>query len=252
MTPEQEAALEKIRKCMKLAEAAGTPAEAEAALARASTMMEKYKIEQYQLNLGDKPKVQFVSVKCTELSSPTWKLQNDYISALLKDCFDVEVIMWRSVASCHGVKGDKVGMCVFPALFGKPEDIEFARYAWSVLDGTFLRLLNIHIKRDGAPRAASTYNAYYNGLRIGFTRAYKAAQEAERKSTEVGQSYGLAIVEESKLRRSAMEAEHTNLRSSASRGRTQAQASLAAGIADGATIKINRGLGAATQPKALA
>lgn len=246
METETQSRIEKIKKLLALANAAGTPAEAEAAFGRAAEMMTKYGIEQAHIQATQTKEERAKSMEMTrsdtsDRATRTKRPHYEPIASILRECFNVEVVSMRS----HRLVDGEWTWLHFSIILGEKSDVEFASYAYTVLEQTFSRLLSeYHRANPSIKRSPRVYIPFFQGLAVGFIRAYEEAQarEAAQHAKEDVQSYALVLVDKREAVEAFTKQTFPLIRYVSSRSTIRNLDAFRAGVEAGKTIKVNRAL----------
>lgn len=247
MSTDTNPIIDKIAKLLRLAERAGTPAEAENAFAQASKLMAKHGIERHDIDTskGEKPK----KPEFTQGGETKFRKQEPigaiYVRSLIRHCFCVEVLRVRTYEK-NPKKPEEGYVAGFKYQFiGTREDCQLAGTAFEFLLTTFWRLYAEWCKKTYAveqPIYKSTlYNSFMEGARIGFCRAWDAAQKATIKEANA-QSYAIVLVDKDKALKQFVD-DMPNIKRKANRNQEGNWRAMDAGIEAGKTIKLHHHLG---------
>lgn len=245
MNEELKVKIDKVKKVLALANAAGTPAEAEAAFARASELMAKYGIEQAHIQASQsaeesKRSIQMDKCSTRDKATVTERPFHGPICCILNHCFNVEVVLNRTRALVNG----KFSTLHFHTILGEASDVAFARYAFDLLETTFLRLLGDYYKSNGIKeRSSKHYVPFFLGLSQGFINAWDEAKAAElsKHSAADVQSFALVIQDKDALLAAYLKEQFPTLKMP--RAHTIRNiAAFQAGVKAGKDIKVNRAI----------
>lgn len=153
----------KIESLLKLAERAGTKAEAETALAMAHRLMMKHAIEEHEVRNRNKEEVVYKDLLLRR--GKVDKYQYQLICHLITEYFNVTVYTYR-------FKHEET----LTYVFGTPDNCDFAQYVYNFLCTVYENLWNK--LREEKPYLQKEHSrSYYVGLSVGFESTLKKEQE---------------------------------------------------------------------------
>ena len=162
----QDGILARIRKILSRTEQAGcTPAEAEAAFATASRLMAEHNLTMDQVSVtttGESDS--WVQEDVEEMTK--WTLEDNLCYGILKRYYFVEAVL------------DRTGRTKTLRLFGKPENVQVARFVWESLHRSFDHCWMVYRIIRKAP--ASERRLFVSGMAKGFTQRLGDEREAQK------------------------------------------------------------------------
>lgn len=240
--------LNKIKGLLKKTEANGCSAnEAEQAFRIATRLMAEHNLQMADVTLAEGDQAEsYIDEPAFDVSR--WTLEQNLTYGIVREFCFVECHFDRTISNGKSVKRLMI--------FGKPENVENARFMFQALMSAYDRLWSSYRILNRAP--ASDRRVYVAGVAKGFHQKMRDEREAmkiERDLTS-GKTGGTAIVLASihdKIQK-AMREKNPGLKKS-SGGFTEATGSrsaLEAGLRDGRSLNLNRAIGGGSGRKAIA
>lgn len=194
MTPPNEDIIRKIVSLLKLADpnSGATANEARVAMRKALELKTKYQIEQAAIDKahiadakGSMPTNFNVKHVVVELARKYKNHYDDNVSAILKECFAVDVI-WGN--------GARQGYPWTYIIVGDELDMRIAQSILPVLLDTFHRSILDYFKRAGLKWKCSIARAYADGVTRGYVEGSEEGQSAARAAAKRKDADAFAIV----------------------------------------------------------
>ena len=163
----QDGILARIRKILKRTEEAGcTTAEAESAFAKASTLMAEHNLTMEQVTVSNSGQSESWVQEEVE-SVAKWSLEDNLCYGILKEFYFVEAVL----------ENDGSGRKTF-CVFGKPENVEVARYVWGALHRAFDHHWMVYrIVKKASP---GDRRLFVSGMARGFSTKLRDEREAQK------------------------------------------------------------------------
>lgn len=139
-------------------------------------------------------------------------------------------------------------------LFGRPEDVAFAKYAYTFLCRTFRKRWNVHRNNYYPPLEASQSRGFFMGMAAGFAGKLHLQREA-MESQKVKRADGALIVVGTELAKRKAEVEAAYMRAHPGIGKKHREAGelsagqFVAGVREGHQIELNRPVAASEGQK---
>lgn len=165
--------IKKLEKILNLAARGGTEEEAKAAMARATEIAMRYKINLADVEIGKeastKSKVgEFSGIKTRSKYRQPYHVP---IANLLKACFGVHFI-FHIDREVNGIKVTKITM------LGDEADVTLCQILWTWLEELFPKTLSTAVKNKILTYSMADTNGCYEGLVTGLIEANKKAEES--------------------------------------------------------------------------
>jgi hypothetical protein len=229
--PNESKILSKLEKLIALSDSPNQH-EAEAAMEKAIQLATLHNIDLSRVSVQDRPVDKIVS---DELDADASRLPVTYIytADILKNFFDVRIISGGNRQS---------GRRLF--FIGRKADIDNAKFLYSFLNNTFMRLWHNHYKANPHLHLATARKSYINGLWAGLTAKLKAAKAAVEQSlrTDENAGYQIMLVDHAKALQDAITNFYPDVVYKKRKAQTYDQTVMNAGYRDGGDIQIHSGL----------
>lgn len=254
LSPEAKAKMDKLQKLLRLHQNAGTPEEAEAAMARAQEIATRYNIELARVKVLDvdpltkEPFLERSFVYGSKMYRP---MEIKYIQNLLAEFFSVSCFTGQRWNNERVAEGETYCVDRKLFIFGRQSDVMFASYVYEYLRAVFPKLWRKY--KAGSGKEMDARRSFYYGVYCGIHANLRTVREqtvldsiaelpeAERKQTS--SNYQLMVVGEKEERKKEMDDRYSIVYRTQKSGNIYDGEARSAGRTAGLKVKISRALG---------